>query len=162
MCSSSLLISTHISLDEYNMTSVLKYDNKRKYWLLIPAAEFDDRPLPDCLVNVTKSKGKINCTTLTLKKLNHRVTEAADDAVVKSDEVVERLLDGIRLQVQCLFRICDAIALLDMIASFAYVVTIGDYIRPDFASTLALKAARHPILDRVSCRRSLDHARPLT
>ena len=36
-----------------------------------------------------------------------------------------------------------------MIASFGQIATTRDYIKPEFTSTLALKAARHPILDQV-------------
>jgi len=137
------------STDRYNMNAVLKYDNTRKYCLQLFPTDFEDRNLPDCLVNITKNRGKIQCTTLDLKKLNQRVSAAAEKAVLKSDEVLEDLLDGIRHKAEDLFRICDGISRLDMIASFAHVVTIRDYVRPDLARTLGLQAARHPILDKV-------------
>jgi DNA mismatch repair protein MSH4 len=139
-----------ILTDDLKISATLKYDDKRKYWLRLRAVDFEDRVLPDCLVNVTRSSGFIQCTTLDLKKLNQKVVDAAVDALIWSDQVVEQLLDEIRLQVQSLFRICDSIALLDMIASFGHVVTLREYIRPLITSTLALKAARHPVLDKVN------------
>lgn len=51
-----------------------------------------------------------------------------------------------------LFRVCESVALVDMIASFAQLATIRDYVRPEVTDTLALKAARHPVLDRVGDR----------
>jgi DNA mismatch repair protein MSH4 len=67
-----------------------------------------------------------------------------------SDKVIQELLDVIRTYVPELFRVCEAIALLDMVASFAQSATTRDYVRPEIGDTLALKSARHPICERVS------------
>lgn len=47
-------------------------------------------------------------------------------------------------------QVSEALALLDMLASFAYMATTRNYVRPEFTGTLAIKAGRHPILDRVA------------
>lgn len=66
-----------------------------------------------------------------------------------SDKVVQELLDAIRVHVPNLFRVCESVALLDMIAAFGQAATTRDYIRPEISDALALKGARHPICERV-------------
>jgi len=74
-----------------------------------------------------------------------------------SDKVIQQLLDSIRGYVPELFRVCEGIALLDMIASFAQSATTRDYVRPEIGEALALKGARHPICERVSTLPSFEY-----
>ncbi|KAL2883202.1 MutS protein msh4 [Colletotrichum sp. CLE4] len=83
-----------------------------------------------------------------LKKLNQRITDSVAEVVMLSDKVIQDLIDNIRTQMQPLYRVCDSIALLDMIASFAQASSTYDWRRPEISDTLALKAARHPIMDK--------------
>ena len=85
-------------------------------------------------------------------QLNHRISAAAAEVVIISDSVIQKLLDAVRHQVPGLFRISEGIALVDMLAGFAHLVTIYEYTRPELNDTLALQAARHPILEMVSTR----------
>ena len=39
--------------------------------------------------------------------------------------------------------------MLDMLASFAHLVTTQDYVRPQLSDTLAIKAGRHPIREKI-------------
>ena len=82
-------------------------------------------------------------------KYNQRIASSADEVTMMSDKVVQELLDSIRTHVSSMFRVCESIGLLDMLTSFAQVTTTMDYARPDISGTLALKAARHPILEKV-------------
>src|SRR5690606_23869679 len=93
----------------------------------------------------------IECQTLTLRKLNQRVSDSATEAILQSDKVIQELLDSIRVQVPHLFRVCESVGLLDMLASFAQVAILKGYARPEITGTLALKSARHPLLDAVRC-----------
>ena len=72
---------------------------------------------------------------------------------MQSDKVIQRLLDAIRLQVPHLFRVCESIALLDMLGAFAHTITSRDYVRPTLKDALALKSARHPIIEAVRMNR---------
>lgn len=69
---------------------------------------------------------------------------------MRSDDIILELIKELRKEVSPLFRVCESIALVDMIASFGQVTTIRDYVRPEIEETLALKSARHPILDKVT------------
>ncbi|KAM0203013.1 hypothetical protein ACHAPI_001183 [Fusarium lateritium] len=132
----------------HKIEASLRYDNGRKYWLRLRAADFDDRPIPELLINVVRKKDMIECQTLDLVKLNLRLSDTSNEVIIRSDSVVQDLLKELRHDVPHLFRVCESVALIDMISSFTQLATTRDYVRPDISSTLALKAARHPVLDK--------------
>ncbi|KAK7747727.1 MutS protein msh4 [Diatrype stigma] len=101
--------------------------------------------------------GLLDVARQTYKEANEDVHQLVDDinnssneTVMLSDKVIQELLDGIRVHVPHLFKVCEGIGLLDMIASFGQSVTTRDYVRPEVGDTLALKAARHPICERLN------------
>ena len=91
----------------------------------------------------------IECQTLELVKLNQKITDAHNEVINMSDRSIQGLIDDIRTQIHPLFKISESVAMLDMIASFAQLVTIQDYVRPELTDTLAIKAGRHPIRDKI-------------
>lgn len=111
--------------------------------------DYDHNAAKDSLINVLKKKGNVECQTLVLVKLNLRLSDASNEVVIRSDAVIQDLMKELRREAQQLFRICESVALVDMMCSFAQLVTTRDYARPVIASTLALKFARHPLLDKV-------------
>ncbi|TQN72816.1 MutS protein-like protein 4, partial [Colletotrichum shisoi] len=135
---------------EYGIGADLRYDTSRKYWIRLRAVDFEDRQIPSVLVNQTRKGPHIECLTMRLKKLNQRITDSVAEVVMLSDKVIQDLIDSVRTQLQPLYRVCDSIALLDMIASFAHASSVHDWKRPEISETLALKSARHPILDKTS------------
>ncbi|KAK1993248.1 muts domain V [Colletotrichum falcatum] len=142
--------------EEYDIEADLRYDTGRKYWVRLRAVDFEDRPVPPVLVNQTLKGPYIECLTVRLKKLNQRIADSVAEVVMLSDKVIQDLIDSIRTQLQPLYRVSDSIALLDMLASFAQSSSIHEWKRPEISDTLALKAARHPILDK----RLRDHFVP--
>lgn len=66
-----------------------------------------------------------------------------------SDRSIQDLINDVRTEVQPLFKIGEGIAMLDMIASFAQLVTTQDYVRPELTDTLAIKAGRHPVKEKI-------------
>lgn len=66
-----------------------------------------------------------------------------------SDKSIQELIDNVRAEVEPLFKISEAIAILDVTASFAHLVTTQDYTRPEVAPALAVKSGRHPIQERL-------------
>jgi DNA mismatch repair protein MSH4 len=134
---------------ELGLAADLKYDNRRRYWLQFRCCDFEDGRIPAALINCIHKKDYLECQTLQMVKLNQRMTDSEDEVVMQSDKVVRQLLDSIRAHIPQLFRVCESIALLDMLASFGQTVTTRDYTRPQLKDALALKAARHPIFDSV-------------
>ncbi|KAJ3573218.1 hypothetical protein NPX13_g4780 [Xylaria arbuscula] len=138
---------------ENGFTIETKFDNRRKYWLRLERNEFEDRELPDTFINRIVRGRWVECQTLILVQLNNRITDSHNEAVMLSEKIIQQLLDNIREHVPELFRVCEGIALLDMVASFAQSATTRDYIRPEIGDTLALKGARNPICERLNPER---------
>jgi DNA mismatch repair protein MSH4 len=136
----------------HSMNVVLRFDNARKYWLRIKADQCEDGALPELFINCVRRKDNIECQTLDLIKLNLRLSDTSNEVVIRSDDVVQRLIASLRTEAPHLFRVCESVALVDMIASFGQLASTHDYVKPEITSTMALKAARHPILDQVCPR----------
>lgn len=78
---------------------------------------------------------------------------------------MQNLIDSVREHVPAMFKICESIAMLDMMSAFAQLATSQDYgmsvqpplqpqltalqVRPEINDTLAAKSARHPIKEKI-------------
>jgi DNA mismatch repair protein MSH4 len=91
----------------------------------------------------------IECQTLELVKLNQKITDAHNEVINMSDRSIQELIDDVRTEIHALFKVSESIAMLDMIASFAQLVTTQDYVKPELTDTLAIRAGRHPIRDKI-------------
>lgn len=143
---------TDCEKERYDMRMETKYDNSRRYFLRVSESEFDDRTIPEILVNCYRKKGYIECQTLDLMKLNQRIEDSHQEVVLMSDNTISGLLDSIRGEIPSLFRICESIAMLDVIASFAQLVAgskHGEYVRPELTDCLVIKSGRHPVREVV-------------
>ncbi|GAA5887865.1 hypothetical protein JCM5296_001791 [Sporobolomyces johnsonii] len=96
-------------------------------------------------VSVNKKGKKVEFTSLDLKKRNARIAESMQEILLMSDEILDEIFDDVRGSIGCLYRCAEAIALLDMLASFAEISSKNEYIRPEWTDTLAIKAGRHPL-----------------
>ncbi|CAP99515.1 Pc22g22270 [Penicillium rubens Wisconsin 54-1255] len=130
-----------------DMVLDLKYDTARQYYICIPATE--SGPLPDIFINVYRKRNRIECQTLDLVKLNQKITDAHSEVINMSDQTIQDLLRDVCTEVSGLFRVSEAIAMLDMLAAFAQLATNNEYIRPELTDTLAIKAGRHPIREQI-------------
>ncbi|KAI2793348.1 hypothetical protein POX_b03402 [Penicillium oxalicum] len=133
--------------ENFDMLLDLKYDNARQYYVSLPAGRIE--PLPDVFINVYRKKNRIECQTLDLVKLNQKIADAHSEVISLSDQTIQGLLHDVCAEVASLFRISEAIAMLDMLASFAQIATSYGYIRPELTATLTIKAGRHPIRERI-------------
>jgi DNA mismatch repair protein MSH4 len=144
-------LSTDFEKEELEIQAETKYDNARRYWLRVSESDFDGRALPDVLVNRYRKKSYIECQTIELMKLNQRIEDSHQEVVLMSDKTIQNLLDNIRGEIPALFRVCESVAMLDMIAGFCQLATAGDeYVKPEIADCLAIKSGRHPIREKVS------------
>ena len=135
----------------------MKYDPARQYHIRIQASEFEDRNIPDVFINVFRRKNIIECHTLDLLKLNQKILDSHHEVVLMSDKSIQELIDKIREDIAPLFKFGEAIALLDMVASFAQLVTTQDYCRPELTDTLAIKNGRHPIREKIHRERFIPN-----
>ncbi|KAG4031595.1 hypothetical protein MFRU_009g03560 [Monilinia fructicola] len=135
---------------KYEMQGETKFDNLRRYYLRFSENEFDGRSIPDVLINRFRRKGYIECQTLDLVKLNQKIEDSHIEVILGSDKTIQGLLERVRSEIPSLFRVCESIAMLDMIASFGQLVTSQDsYVRPEITNCIAIKSGRHPIRDKI-------------
>ncbi|KAF3044696.1 MutS protein msh4 [Didymella heteroderae] len=128
----------------------LKYENARQFYMKIPSTELDGRELPAVFTNVIRRKNNIECQTLELMKRNQKAINVShQEVVLMSDQAVDSLIEAVRGHMSVLFKVCEAVGLLDMIAAFSQLVTVNDYTRPHLTDTLAIQAARHPIKEKI-------------
>ena len=123
----------------------MKYDTARQFFVRIDASELEERNFPDVFINVFQRRNIIECQTLDLLKWNQKIVDSHHEVLQMSDHQIQELIDNIRENLAPLFMISDAIASLDMVASFAQVVTTQEYCRPELTQTLAIKSGRNPI-----------------
>lgn len=111
--------------------------------------EPENGPLPDIFINVFRKKNTIECQTLDLLKLNQKIMDSHNEVVNMSDRSIQELIEDIRSEISVLFKVSEAIAILDMLTAFAQLVTTQDYVRPELTDVLAIKAGRHPIKEKI-------------
>ncbi|KFY91214.1 hypothetical protein V498_05568 [Pseudogymnoascus sp. VKM F-4517 (FW-2822)] len=152
-------VHEHVSVinEQYEMQTETRYDNARRYYLRIPETNVEGRTLPDILINCYRKKGYIECQTLDLVKLNQRIEDSHQEVVLMSDKTVTQLIDNVRAEIQPLFRVSDSIAMLDMLAAFAQVVTTSDYVKPEITRCLAIKSGRHPVHEKAHFERFIPN-----
>ncbi|KAF1815823.1 hypothetical protein P152DRAFT_464551 [Eremomyces bilateralis CBS 781.70] len=133
----------------HGMNIAAKYDNYRQYYLVIPLDELEVKELPPIFTNIIRKKNAVECQTLDLLKWNQKISDAHHEVLKQSDETVLSLLEQVRGRMYNLYKICESVAMLDMLASFAEIATTKDYVRPLFTDTLAIKAGRHAIVESI-------------
>ncbi|KAF2480700.1 muts domain V-domain-containing protein [Neohortaea acidophila] len=135
--------------EEHNLDLNLKFEATRQFFLRLSASELEERNLPAVFINAYRKKDIIECQTLRLMKQNQKIADAHTEVLLMSDKSVQDVIVRVREHMSILFKICEGIAVLDMLASFAQVVTSRDYARPQIGDALAIRAARHPIRESI-------------
>ncbi|KAL5365415.1 putative DNA mismatch repair protein Msh4 [Aspergillus floccosus] len=130
----------------------LKYDTARQFYISISASEIATT-LPDVFINVYRKKNRIECQTLDLVKLNQKIVDAHNEVLNMSDQTIQDLIVSVCSSISHLFKVSEAIGLLDMLAAFAHLASTHDYIRPELTDTLALKSARNPIREKIHAKK---------
>ncbi|PIG83319.1 DNA mismatch repair protein Msh4 [Aspergillus arachidicola] len=133
----------------------LKFDTARQYYISISATEVDT--LPEVFINIYRKKNRIECQTLDLVKLNQKIIDAHNEVINMSDQTVHELIEDIRSEIAHLFRISEAIAMLDMLSAFAQLATNYDYVRAELADVLAIKSGRHPIREKIHTKKFIPN-----
>jgi len=101
--------------------------------------------LPKIFTNIVKRGKTMHFTCLDLKKKNQLIINSYQEICILSEEVLDRIFEEFKKRVSTFFRLSEAIALLDMLTSFAHVASTREYVRPEFSNTLAISDGRHPI-----------------
>ncbi|KAF4555246.1 MutS domain V-containing protein 2 [Elsinoe fawcettii] len=134
---------------EHNLGLKYQYDTARQYFFRLPLSELDGVELPAVFINVIRKKKHLEFQTLELLKLNQKIRDASTEVLLMSDKSIQDLIVQVHEHIPDLFRISEAIAMLDMLVGFANLTTTLEYIRPQINETLAFRSARHPVKEQI-------------
>uniref|UniRef100_A0A667XC79 DNA mismatch repair protein n=1 Tax=Myripristis murdjan TaxID=586833 RepID=A0A667XC79_9TELE len=139
-------------VEKYGLPMRTSFSTTRGFFvqMRLEGAVLPDGKLPAEFIKVTKHKNNYSFTTADLMKMNDRCDEALREIFHMSYVVICDLLRTVHEHIHCLYKLSDAVSMLDMLLSLAHVCTISDYVRPEFTDTLAIKQGRHPILERIA------------
>ncbi|WVQ99553.1 hypothetical protein IAU59_006689 [Kwoniella sp. CBS 9459] len=128
--------------------------------------------LPSEFINVDKRRYKIFCSTHEMLKRNEKLQQSQQEVLLLSASLVADLLERVLEHMSTyswfrfkltredgLFLCADAVAKLDLVSNFAQISSV----RPEFTTSLAIRAGRHPILHKMlgaECVPNDIHATP--
>lgn len=133
----------------------LLYNVRRGYYLSFDAKTTLSPESKRLFIQLTKQSRKIVCSTEELNSINQKIRDIMEEIYLLTDTVVDELVDAIRQKLDTLYKVSESIALLDLLFSFASLVTVSNqYVRPEFSSDgpIAIKSGRHPILEKNGAR----------
>ncbi|GAA5988834.1 hypothetical protein JCM5350_000392 [Sporobolomyces pararoseus] len=103
------------------------------------------REVYSLFTNITMKGKTVRFSSLELAKRNARISESILEILLLSDGILDEIFEDIRENVACLYRCSEAVALLDMLASFADISSQQEYVRPELTEILAIKSGRNPL-----------------
>jgi DNA mismatch repair protein MSH4 len=134
---------------EYSLPTLkLKFSQGIGYYLQLPIKDRMAGDLPDIFINQTKKGAFFHFTTLQITCLNERITESLNEVYALSEDIITDLLISIHAKLPTLYKLSEAIALMDLLTAVSLYAKGGTYVMPEFSNTLALSKARHPILEK--------------
>jgi len=134
----------------YSYVVRAEYNTRRGHHLSCPIVDGDC--LPDLFVQVVKKRKKWTFSTEEMMSLNTRINESMNEILLLTDRVTENILVEIRNNVGSIYKVAEAVALLDMICAFTTYVTITpSCVRPAFSTDgpLAIKQGRNPLVEKL-------------
>lgn len=76
--------------------------------------------LPSDFINVTSQKGRWYFSSMELKKMNARMKDALDEALLLSNKIIQDLVEQILAYSGALYAASEAVAIIDLLWSFAH------------------------------------------
>jgi DNA mismatch repair protein MSH4 len=135
----------------FNISVKVVFSSSRGYYLSIPA---DVDPLPPVFNQAVSNKKSISCTTLDVASLASRASEAIEQALKITHDLIQSLMTEIRSSMEGLFLLTDSIALIDMLISFADLVSMSPhkFMRPQLtvSGPLFIREGSHPVLATIN------------
>eukprot|EP00753_Platysulcus_tardus_P020846 PLAT8434.1.p1 GENE.PLAT8434.1~~PLAT8434.1.p1 ORF type:complete len:508 (+),score=190.01 PLAT8434.1:135-1526(+) len=134
--------------EEYKIPGLrVRYTASRGYHLTVPRSV---RALPEEFCQAVRGRKHIAVSTQDLISLNDRSVEALTEIYVMTISVLQSLQERLRAHLPALHALVDGVALLDMLLSFANVVTLNaGWVRPRLthAGPTVIKGGRHAIVE---------------
>ncbi|CAL9728101.1 mutS protein homolog 4 [Monosporozyma unispora] len=135
--------------NDYDIEIDYGYDGKRGFYLkLKKTADLDMDHLPIILIHKVLKKAYVECSTIELVKANVRLKETLHQILNYSEQTIDSTLKEIKMEnMSPLFMVAEAIALLDLLCSFASRAVKHGYCKPTFSRMLHIKEGKHPVLE---------------
>ncbi|XP_047005033.1 mutS protein homolog 4-like [Schistocerca americana] len=139
--------------EEHNLPLRVNLNSTRGFHIQMPVGKkqkFNQTDLPPVFIQVQRNRSTFCFTTELLIQADERCKEAFHEIQMLSNVVILDLLNEIREEVGCLYKLCEKISELDMLTSFAKLSALPSYVCPQFGDRLDVKSSRHPILDFIN------------
>ncbi|CCH46636.1 DNA mismatch repair protein [Wickerhamomyces ciferrii] len=130
-----------------NLQIEQSYNSRRGFFLKVQ--QLDESELPEVFINTKSKKTYKETTTLELVKANARLDDIAAEILMLSENVLDDLTNEIVNYLPVLFMTSEALAILDLLQSFAETSLQWDYIVPEITGILTIRSAKHPILQKM-------------
>ncbi|XP_017567259.1 mutS protein homolog 4 isoform X3 [Pygocentrus nattereri] len=139
--------------EKYGLPLRTSFSSARGFFIQLRLEDvvLPDGQLPGEFIKVTRQKNNYSFTTLDLMKMNERCDEALKEIFHMSYVVVCRLLNGVHEQIHCLYKLSDAVSMLDMLLSLATACTVSDY-----GSFVPAEYASFRVADQIFTRIGVD------
>ncbi|XP_026815539.1 mutS protein homolog 4-like [Rhopalosiphum maidis] len=118
---------------------------------------FNVKHPPSICKNVECVKNIVKFTTEDLLVLNIRITQALNEVEILTNAILNEMLKELRKYISCIYDLCNGIADLDLIFSFAQYSMRSGSTRPKFGQYMDIKSSRHPILDIINSIVTVDN-----
>lgn len=137
-------------LKEQTGISSLKIKEHKTYGLLIEITKANLAKVPSSFIRRQTMVNNERFVTMELEDLAQKLLTASEQAQVREAHLFEQLLNDLSPYQEDLRRVSEAIALLDVLQTFAQKAYQDRYTRPLLASDgqIHLKACRHPVVER--------------
>ncbi|KAJ1873926.1 MutS protein msh4 [Coemansia sp. RSA 486] len=110
---------------------------------------FDDLHFDEFTNVAVKNKSTVTFTSLELVKLNNRLSSVVAEINLLTEKAIEGVRAVIKDNVVLLYRVSEAVGLLDMLLSFAQHCTMFECVAPVFSDCIDIVDGRHPILEAI-------------
>ena len=85
--------------------------------MLTKKMELEKRQLPNVFTNVNPHGVRLQYDSLDLCKKNAKLRHSLNEIYVLSFDTVNQLIDDVRVYIGSLYKVCEGIAMLDMVSS---------------------------------------------
>lgn len=130
----------------------VSYNKVFGYYIEVSKSNYD--LVPDDYI---RKQTLVNCErfiTQELKELEHTILSAQERVVALEYDIFCRMRQTVTAQTADIQRIAQAVAQLDVLASFAQVAAEGNYCKPevDRSGVIDIKEGRHPVVEAMADR----------
>ncbi|XP_071446846.1 mutS protein homolog 4-like [Hetaerina americana] len=156
-------ITTYVSElgEEHSLNLRVNYNATRGFHIqLVPLDNIviNKTRLPAEFMQVQKMGRSLSFVTQELIEFDMRCKVALQEIQTMSNVVILELLGKLREKIGSLYKLCESVAILDMLVSLSQVSALPGYCKPRFDHCLNIVNGRHPLLDFFGSREPVPNS----